>query len=220
MKAGLQSVVWLAGAAVVCAQPGPRVEDLAPGKLLVAQRRLPDPNFAQTVVLLIQHDRKGAMGLIVNRLTKYTLARIAEDLKEAKGRSDPIYEGGPVERGVVFALMRSRAKVEDARRVFGDVYMISSKAQLEKTLAAAPASDSFRVYIGYAGWGPGQLEAEVELGTWLIFPGDSRAVFDPEPGAVWPRLVRQVETQIAGRGLSQPEVPATTAPQAGCDSAP
>ena len=79
--------------------------------------------------------KTGAMGLIVNRRTDVPLSRIFEDLKEAKGRADPIYVGGPVETGTVLALLKSASKPKDAERVFGDVYLISSKVLLEKTLA-------------------------------------------------------------------------------------
>src|SRR5438445_6293946 len=140
-----------------------RVEDLAPGKLLVAPREALDPHFAETVVLLIEYSQEGAMGLIVNRETKVPLSRALQELKGTKGRSDPAYSGGPVETSAVLALIRSRAKPQDARRVLADVYLISTKALLEKTLAAGTDSSELRVYLGYAGWGPGQLQKEMEL---------------------------------------------------------
>ena len=97
---------------------------------------LGDPNFAQAVVLLIHYDsEKGAMGLIVNRADGCSAFPCFEDLKEAKGRADPVYVGGPVESSNVLALLKSASKRTDAKHVFGDVYLVSSKTLLEKTLA-------------------------------------------------------------------------------------
>jgi len=175
-----------------------QADDLAPGKFLVASKQLGDPNFAQAVVLLLQYDADhGAMGLIVNRQTEVAISRVFEELKEAKGRKDPVYLGGPVELNNVLALLKSSAKPDDARRVFGDVYLINSKPQLQKTLAAGAEAEVFHVFVGYAGWGRGQLEHEVELGAWHIMPADSGSVFHSDPESVWPRLIRRTEMQIA-----------------------
>ena len=171
---------------------------LVAGQFLVASRELGDPNFAESVILLIQYDSDhGAMGLIVNRRTDVTLARVFSDLKEAKGRTDTVYVGGPVELDNVLALLKSESKPEDSKHVFGDVYLVSSKALLEKTLSAQVESKSFRVYVGYAGWGAGQLEHEIALGGWHIMAADACSVFHSEPESVWPRLIRRTEQQIA-----------------------
>jgi len=180
------------------AQSGGDVDKLAPGRFLVASRDLGDPNFAQAVVLLVQYDDEhGAMGLIVNRQTDVPLSRVFQDLKEAKDRTDPIYIGGPVELNSVMALLKTASKVEDATRLFGDVYVISSKELLQKTLASPVSPNVFHAYLGYAGWERGQLEHEVELGAWHIMPADAAEVFHSDPESVWPRLVRRTETQIA-----------------------
>src|SRR5437879_4518286 len=174
-------------------------EDLAAGKFLVAPRDAPDRHFAETVILLIDYSQDGAVGLIINRETKVPLSRALEQISGAKDRSDLAYSGGPVEGSAVLALLRSRTKPQDARRVFGDVHLISSRALLDKTLAAGASPDEVRVYLGYAGWGPGQLRREVDLGGWHILRGDADIVFDPEPSTVWRRLVRRTETPVAQR---------------------
>ena len=175
-----------------------RTTDLAAGKLLVASRELPDPNFAETVILLIHHDEDSVMGLVINRRTKVSISRVFQELKDAKGRSDRVYAGGPVERSVALALLRSRAEPEEAEHVFGDVFMISSKALLEKTMEAGTKSSLFHVYLGYSGWTARQLETEVRLGAWYIFPGDAAMVFDADPESLWSRLIRKTEERIAG----------------------
>lgn len=170
--------------------------DLATGKFLVASRELGDPNFAEAVVLLVHYDEEtGAMGIIVNRRSDLPLSRVFHDLKEAKDNSDTIYVGGPVEPGGVLALLKASSKPEDAERVFGDVYLISTKALFAKALA--DKSVSFRAYLGYAGWGPGQLEHEIALGAWHILPAAAGEVFHSDPDSVWPRLIKRTETRIA-----------------------
>jgi putative transcriptional regulator len=97
----------------------------------------------------------------------------------------------------VLALLKSSTQPEDAKLVFGDVYLVASKALLQKTLAAKTDAAVFHVYVGYAGWGRGQLEHEVSLGAWHILPADSASVFHSDPDSVWPRLMRRTEVHIA-----------------------
>jgi hypothetical protein len=118
-------------------------EDLGLGKLLVASRRLGDPIFAKTVVLLVHYDADSVVGLMLNRRTGVPLSRVFEKLKAAKNRSDPVYLGGPVETPAVFALLRSKAKREPAERILEEVYLISTKSLLEKTLSARPGPEVF-----------------------------------------------------------------------------
>ncbi len=179
--------------------PGPaQAPDLAAGNFLVSSRDLGDPNFSETVILLLRYDEEeGAMGLVINRRGDLPLSRVFQDLKQAKGRTDLAYVGGPVEPGDVLALLKSSTKLEDAERVFANVYLISDKDLLEKTLADKAEAGVFHVFLGYAGWGPGQLEHEVDLGAWHILPPDAASVFDSDPESVWPRLIRRTELRIA-----------------------
>jgi putative AlgH/UPF0301 family transcriptional regulator len=178
-----------------------QVADLAPGKFLVAGRELGDPNFAEAVVLLVRYDEEqGAMGLIINRRTDVPISRLLHELKGAKGRTDLAYIGGPVEPGDVLALLKTNAKSEESQRIFGDVQLVSTKSLLEKILAGRAESNTFHVYLGYAGWGAGQLEHEVELGAWHVVPPDAAMVFDADPDSVWQRLVRRTELRIARLG--------------------
>ncbi len=185
---------------LVPAQAGKRVKELAAGKILVARRELLDPNFAESVVLLVQYDEKGTVGLIINRKTKVPISRLAKELETAKGRTDPLYLGGPVETTGLMALLKSPTKPEDAKHVFGDIYMISSKATLEKTMASAAAPNAFRLYVGYAGWGAGQLEAEVAIDAWEVLPANAGMVFDLHPESLWRRLAEEEGLQIAAVG--------------------
>ena len=172
--------------------------DLGAGKLLVASRALPDPNFAETVVLLIRCDAEGVVGLILNRPTNIPLSRVLEQFESAKDRSDPVYLGGPVEPSAVFGLLRSTAKLDGAEPVLGGVYLISTKTVFEKAISSRPDPGSFHVYLGYAGWSNDQLRAEVELGSWFIFQGDARTVFDSDLDSLWRQMIQKTELKSAG----------------------
>ena len=176
-----------------------RPADLGAGKVLVASRELPDPNFAKTVVLLVQYDEKGVVGLILNRRSKVPISRVLDEVAGAKERPDPVYAGGPVGRTEVLALVRSPHPSRDAQRVFGDTFLVSSKEAMEKTFASAPDADTVRVYLGYSGWTEPQLENELNLGAWYIFQGSAKVVFDSDPESMWDRFIHQTELQIASR---------------------
>jgi len=169
-------------------------KDLAPAKLLVASRDLADPNFARTVILLAHYDSESVLGLIVNRRTDVPMSRVL-----GKERTDTLYLGGPVEISTVFALLESPEKLKDAAPIFGEVYLIASKALLEKTISTRPDPDVFHVYLGYAGWTSEQLRREVALGMWFIFPADAGLVFDSNPDSLWLRMVKKTEQTLAAR---------------------
>lgn len=174
------------------------VASLGAGKLLVASRDLGDPNFAQTVILLVHYDSQGVLGLMLNRRTKFPLSRVLADFEAAKNRSDPVYLGGPVDTPTVFALYKSAAKIEGADHIFDKVYLILSKPAFEQTLSAQPDPSAFHVYLGYAGWNRDQLQREVELGSWFIFPADANVVFSSDPDSLWRQMIRETELKFAG----------------------
>jgi putative transcriptional regulator len=171
--------------------------NLAAGKLLVARRGMADPNFAQSVILLVEYGEEGTVGLVLNRQTKIPISKLSKELDVAKGRTDPLYLGGPVETSTVMALVRSRAKPDDAKLVFSDVYMVSNKETLEKTMSSGTAPSTLRLYLGYSGWDAGQLEWELGMGAWDVLAANPGMVFDPHPETLWSRLVEREQLQIA-----------------------
>jgi putative transcriptional regulator len=171
---------------------------LAAGKLLVAQRDAPDPRFARTVIVLVKYDSDGVVGLTINRRTRIPLSRVLQELNVGKDRADPVFAGGPVEIAGVLALLRARTRPEEATRVIGDVYLVSTRPLLEKCLADAKGPDELRVFLGYSGWAPGQLQAEVKRGFWHVVDSTPALIFDPNPGSLWTRLIEQTEQFIAG----------------------
>ena len=102
------------------------------------------------------------------------------------------------------ALVRSRAKLEEAKHVLADIYMISNKTSLEKSISSNSASTSLRLYLGYAGWDAGQLEWELGMDAWDVLPANAAVVFDAHPETLWSRLVGQRELQMARASRSLP----------------
>ena len=172
-------------------------QEFSAGTILLAHPDLPDPNFAHTVVLLVHTGDDGAMGLILNRPAKMRLKKLFPQLQIPINGSDPVYAGGPVEESVGVALMRSKAKLTQPLRVAGDVYLVTGKGLLEKTVQSGKDAASFRVYLGYAGWGPEQLDRELAVDAWTILPFSAETVFDAEPATLWERLNQKSHLQIA-----------------------
>jgi putative transcriptional regulator len=168
------------------------------GKLLVASRNLGDPNFMRTVILLVQYDAGGVVGLILNRRTDLPISSVA-DVKGAKDRSDPVYAGGPVDPQVVLGLFKSPTKVrhDGAKQIFDQIYQVSSKVQLEQIFSDHTPASAVHIYLGYAGWTVEQLKMEMKVGAWFVFPADAETVFNADPDSLWEQMIRKTETQFA-----------------------
>ena len=179
-----------------------RVRDLAPGRFLIAARNLPDPNFGDSVVLLAQYGEEGAMGLIVNIRTEVPVSSVLGDLKGASGQSERVFFGGPVARTGVVALVRSRSEVAESQRILEDVHLITTREPLEALLASGAGGEEIRVYVGYAGWGAGQLEDETLRGSWHVVTADADLVFDAEPASLWRRQINRTERSMMVRSLA------------------
>jgi putative AlgH/UPF0301 family transcriptional regulator len=126
--------------------------ELSKGKFLIASRKLGDPRFQETVVLLISYDRNGAAGLIINRPVKMSLSDAFPDSQIFKKSKDTVYFGGPVELNRLLFLIRSPGRPEESARVFDSVYVSSSRPVLDRMISKPKAGEHVRVYAGYAGW--------------------------------------------------------------------
>ena len=157
---------------------------VAKGVLLVASPSLNDPNFQQTVVLILEHGAEGTLGLILNRATNMLLSEALPGVAALKGTTHRLYAGGPVQRTVVLLLSRLKEPQPDMRSVFDSVYVGGTPEVLERIIRQATPTDRFRVFAGYAGWGPGQLGFEMLQGSWAVLPPESN-LFDRDPDTLW-----------------------------------
>ena len=164
-------------------------EELAKGKFLVASRRLRDPNFRETVVLLVEYGLGGAMGLVINRPSEIKLATVFPDIKALKERKDTIYVGGPVAVNRMLLLVGAPLVPEASQEVTQDVYISSSWKVLERLMKDAAKEERFRIFAGYAGWAPDQLDFETSRGDWHVLKADAETVFDKKPAEIWQELI-------------------------------
>jgi putative transcriptional regulator len=160
---------------------------LRPGLFLYATPDLGDPRFAETVVLLIEHGGEGSMGLVVNRPTRVLLHQ-ALDAVKARDSELAVYWGGPVQPEALLALVRSRQPRKGAKTVLEEVHLTGEIADVQAALTERDPREALRVYSGYAGWGPGQLAAEMRRGDWVLDPADAASVFAPDPSKLWPKV--------------------------------
>jgi putative transcriptional regulator len=175
-------------------QPG-AVKALGRGKILVAGRQLGDPNFAEAVVLLVEHSPQGSMGLIINRQSDTPLSRLLDLPKSAK--VPLVFQGGPVEGTGILALLRSETDRADTKRILDGVYQITAPGLLNDLVASSTGPERLRVYFGYSGWAPDQLERETRAGAWHVFEGSAQVVFDPDPATLWDRQIPRADDQMA-----------------------
>ncbi len=159
------------------------------------QRDTPDPIFAHSVIVLANYDKGGALGLMIHYRSNLTIRGVLAGIKGAEKRTDEIFVGGPVELAGVLGLLRSDNPPGGATHVAGHLYFMSSKQNIEMALSEGSNVTALRIYMGYVGWGPGQLAREVRLGGWYIFNYDESLVFDDHPETLWKRLIEKAELQ-------------------------
>jgi putative transcriptional regulator len=162
------------------------------GQLLVAAPSMGDPRFYQTVIMLVRHDRNGAMGIVVNRpLQERPLAALLEALGEkAHGATGNvrIFAGGPVQPELGFVLHSAEYRRADTMEIDGYVAMTSSR-EILRDIATNRGPKQSLVAFGYAGWAPGQLEGELVQGVWFTAPADAKLIFEEERERVWENAV-------------------------------
>ena len=185
--------------AVAAPSPFTTPTGLVKGKFLVAGRHLNDPNFAETVVLLLGYDQQGALGVIINRPTQVSLADVLSETLQPRPQTDMVYIGGPVGRSGMLLLLQSATQPDETQHVFGDVYFSGSLAVLQQMIEKKDRS--FRVYAGHAGWAPGQLDNEVARGDWHVVNADVARIFRTPAEKVWPELI----ARSAGKWVHQPD---------------
>jgi len=169
------------------------------GALLVASPTLDDPNFRETVVLIIEHGEEGTLGVIVNRPTGVLLAEVLPDIAALKGTTHRLFAGGPVQPAQLLVLFRLKEPSADARSVFDGVYVGGTPTTLERVIKQPKPTETFRAFAGSAGWAPGQLAYEMHQGAWATLPPDSAGIFDRDPSTLWRDCISRLQ---APRGIA------------------
>jgi len=170
------------------------------GQLLIAMPQMLDPRFARSVVYVCAHSEdEGAMGLVVNKLlNSLTMDELFTHLQldpGGLGGSRPVHFGGPVEPGRGFVLHTSDYR-EDATLVVGDGFAVTATIEILRAIGKGEGPRRSLLALGYAGWAPGQLDAEMQANGWLSVPADSDLVFDDDFDAKWQRALAKLGVDL------------------------
>jgi putative transcriptional regulator len=152
------------------------------GQLLLASPTLRDPNFIRTVVLVSVHSEEGAMGVVLNRPSEVTVSEAVPQLEDAVAEQEPMYVGGPVQPSSIVFLAEFLDPSPAGLLVLGRIGFPAPDAGIEELTEATARR---RVFAGYAGWGEGQLDAEVEEGDWIAHTALPEDVFTELPEELW-----------------------------------
>ena len=155
--------------------------------VITAKADLPDDNFAASAVLVLNNIGPAPIGLITNRPTKFTVAHLFPELERQLAQvHDRIYFGGPVELDTVWFLVRAAKAPEHSIKAFDDVYISSSRELLVRLLARKKPMEGLRIFVGHSGWAPGQLEAEIGHGDWVLDKANADQIFSSKSDHPWP----------------------------------
>ena len=176
--------------------------DFLEGRFLVATPQLLDPNFARTVVLLIQHSEQGALGVVLNRRLDKTVAELWKQVSTAPSKSrEQVHFGGPV-TGPLLAV-HTLADLAEMEIVPG-VFFAAQKDHLDALVGRQESE--FRIFLGHSGWGGGQLEAEIAAGAWLTAPASRDTIFASSED-LWETVTRQIGREFLGSTLRIQDFP-------------
>jgi putative transcriptional regulator len=161
--------------------------DSLKGQLLVAGPGLLDPNFWRTVVLVGEHSEEGALGVVLNRASETAVEEAAPELAQLADGMGRIHVGGPVQPSAVVVLADFVEPPDDDALVVESVGFLPAEVDPDELGELRRA----RVYVGYAGWGPGQLDGELDEGSWIVEPARADDVFTEEPEELWSTVLRR-----------------------------
>lgn len=165
------------------------------GQFLIAMPNMADPRFVHTVTYICTHNETGAMGIVINRLYgAVDMKGLLEQLNLPFGEMTPdkqIHYGGPVETGRGFVLHTDDYCEDASMRIEGGVAMTAT-LEILKTIAEGHGPQRSLISLGYAGWAPGQIEAEIQSGAWLIVPADNDLLFDTSLDDKWERVIAKL----------------------------
>ncbi len=156
---------------------------------LVANTTLRKSYFSDSVILIVEHNELGALGLVLNRINpkKEVLHQFTGSMNKQRVQNIPLYEGGPVDQRSIFIIHSDPTIKTSSKEVLPGIFLGSSLNLFQDLLKVAC---SFNVYQGYAGWSAGQLEQEVQSKSWIVLPASIDIIFNSEPDMVWKEVLR------------------------------
>jgi len=163
------------------------------GRLLLSNATLFDPNFRRTVVLIGHHDEEGAVGVVLNRPLGVPVDAAVPPLSDLVAAGEELFEGGPVQPDAAVVIAEFTDPERASLVAFGAVGFLPDEMDTEDRDAIVRA----RIFAGYSGWGPGQLEDELADDAWLVTEATEADVFTPEPERLWERVVRRLGPDYA-----------------------
>jgi putative transcriptional regulator len=159
------------------------------GFFLVASEEIKDPRFKGAVILVTPHHRGEVVGVVVNKPTETAVSKLFPQSELKDEHSRQLYFGGPLSKQSLLFLISSKKQPQASLRIFDNVFLSADSKVLQQVLRHPRPFAGLRVFSGYAGWKPGQLEAEVEKGYWLLREADTEILFNTEPGLIWRKLL-------------------------------
>ena len=167
----------------------------AAGVVLIAPPMMQDPNFRRTVILLCEHGVDGSFGLILNKAISMQLADVVEDMAQYTG---PLSVGGPVQPDTLHVLHRFGQKIGDAVQINNNLFWGGDFDEIQNIVRTQQTSqEDIRFFLGYAGWSPGQLDAEIEQDGWIVTPAQNSFVFEDDPDNLWKNVLRKMGGEYA-----------------------
>jgi putative transcriptional regulator len=174
-------------------------ESYLSGQFLIAMPTMRDPRFARTVIYMCAHNADGAMGLVVNRLIgSLSYSELLKQLGfEGTGSQDnrKVHFGGPVETSRGFVL-HSSDKLEEGSLLVDDDVALTSTTDILRSIVSGEGPSRSILALGYAGWGPGQLDAELQANSWLSVTADPELLFDPDLESKWTRAMAKIGVDL------------------------
>ena len=166
------------------------------GELIVATPLLLDPNFAQAVILIIDHDDDGALGVVLNRPSGLPVGAVLPMWAGAVTDPDLVFAGGPVapDSALALALSLGPGPAVGFKRLVGDYGLVDLDGEPSAVL---PDLVGVRIFSGYAGWGTGQLEAEIDEGSWYVVSAQPSDLLNPQPEQLWRSVLRRQPGELA-----------------------
>lgn len=165
------------------------------GKFLVATPQMQDPRFARAVIYVCNHDKDGAMGLVVNKTKDMPLSKMLGHIGikgEVKVADSPVLSGGPVDTNRGFVLHSPDFQNDKNSLKLSDSLMMTSTKDVLESLVADNAPDKAVLAVGYAGWSKGQLETELQNNAWLVVDGDEALIFDTDMNGKWTKALAKI----------------------------